>query len=259
VPLQPHSLVSVARRIAFRTFALVVCLSVPASSAAVAAADASPATKPLPRVKIVLIGDSTVNDSQGWGPGFKARLRPEAACANWAQNGRSSKSFEAEGWWKKALAEKPDYVLIQFGHNDQPGKGPARETDPATTYPAQLGKYVDEARAAGARPVIVTSLTRRLFADGKVKSNLTEYAEAAKKLAAEKKVPVVDLHALSIELLDKVGPEAAKAFDPPPDAPGAKPGQTDRTHLSAKGQTAFGGLMADAVKQAVPELAAYVR
>src|SRR5205823_3306796 len=84
-------------------------------------------------VKIVLVGDSTVNDGGGWGAGLRAALGPQAQIVNLALNGRSSKSFRDEGAWAPALAEKPQYVLIQFGHNDGPGKGPKRETDPQTT------------------------------------------------------------------------------------------------------------------------------
>src|SRR5206468_1588266 len=82
------------------------------------------------RVRIVLVGDSTVTDRGGWGSGFAKLLGPDAECVNLARSGRSSKSFIHEGHWKKALEQKPDYVLIQFGHNDMPGKGPQRETDP---------------------------------------------------------------------------------------------------------------------------------
>jgi lysophospholipase L1-like esterase len=59
----------------------------------------------------------------------------------------------------------PRHVLIQFGHNDQPGK-PGRSTDLASEYPANLKRYVDEVRAAGGQPVLVTPLTRRSFRDG---------------------------------------------------------------------------------------------
>lgn len=68
---------------------------------------------------------------------------------NLARNGRSSKSFRDEGTWAKVLLEKPDYVLIQFGHNDQSGKGAERETDPATSYRANMEHFIKEVRAAG--------------------------------------------------------------------------------------------------------------
>jgi len=113
-------------------------------------------------VKVVLVGDSTVNDEGGWGTGFRACFGREVVVVNLALNGRSSKSFRDEGAWAKVMPEKPKYVLIQFGHNDQPGKGPERETDPNTTYRANLERYVDEVRASGGTPVLVTSIVRRV-------------------------------------------------------------------------------------------------
>src|ERR1035438_5924866 len=77
-----------------------------------------------PPVKVVLVGDSTVNDEGGWGPGFRASFGPGVQVVNLALNGRSSKSFRDEGAWAKMAPEKPKRVLIQFGHNDAPGKGP---------------------------------------------------------------------------------------------------------------------------------------
>ena len=110
--------------------------------------------------RVVLVGDSTVNDEGGWGTGLRAAL-PDLEVINLAQNGRSSKSFRAEGWWQKALDAKPAWVVIQFGNNDGPGKGPDRETDASGSFRQNLGRYVDEARAIGAKPVLVTSIVRR--------------------------------------------------------------------------------------------------
>src|SRR5215475_11768042 len=130
---------------------------------AIAAAPSTEPTTGRAKVRIALAGDSTVTDKVGWGVGFAKQLTGDIECLNFSQGGRSSKSFINEGHWKKVLDAKPDYILIQFGHNDQPGKGPERETDPKTTYPEWMGKYVDEAKAAGAKPILVTSLTRRTF------------------------------------------------------------------------------------------------
>src|SRR5947209_12912404 len=121
------------------------------------------AQKSLKPVRIVLVGDSTVNDEGGWGPGFRASFGPNVEVINLAKNGRSSKSFRDEGLWAPALAAEPNYILIQFGHNDVPGKGPDRETDAKTTYRENMARYVDEARAAGAIPILVTSIVRRNF------------------------------------------------------------------------------------------------
>ena len=93
-----------------------------------AAASATAQNHPL---KIVLVGDSTVNDEGGWGPGFRASFGPGVEVVNLALNGRSSKSFRDEGHWAPVLAAKPDYILIQFGHNNGPGKGPTARPMPA--------------------------------------------------------------------------------------------------------------------------------
>lgn len=204
------------------------------------------------KTRIVLVGDSTVTDPSGWGLGFARLLKPNAECINKARGGQSSKSFYDKGNWKLALAEKPDYVLIQFGHNDQPGKGPDRETDPKTTYREYLGRYVDEARAAGAEPILVTSLTRRTWGpDGKIRSSLVPYVEAMKAVAQEKKVPLVDLHAASIALVEKLGQEKAKELGPPHPK---DPKLVDGTHLSASGADIIASLVAEELRKVVPAL-----
>ena len=51
------------------------------------------------KVRIVLVGDSTVTDKQGWGAGFSRFLTDRAECINKARGGRSSKSYINEGLW----------------------------------------------------------------------------------------------------------------------------------------------------------------
>ena len=216
-------------------------------------------TPRIEKVRIALVGDSTVTDESGWGLGFAARLGPDAESLNVARGGRSSRSYINEGHWKKVLAAKPDVILIQFGHNDQPGKGPERETDPKTTYREFMARYVDEARAIGARPILVTSLARRHFTPkGKIRSDLGPYAEAVKAVADEKKIPVIDLHARSIELLERLGPQASAEFDPKPKE-SAKAAPPDKTHLSPRGSEVFGGVVADELKKAEPSLRRYFK
>jgi PelA/Pel-15E family pectate lyase len=204
-------------------------------------------------VKVVLVGDSTVNDEGGWGTGFRACFGHDVNIVNLALNGRSSKSFRDEGAWAKVMPEKADYVLIQFGHNDQPGKGPERETDPNTTYRANLERYVDEVRAGGAAPVLVTSIVRRVFdANGKFKVDmLAEYAEATRRVAAERKVPLIDLYTLTkaqTELLGPAGSETLGRLD--------AQGKPDRTHLGPKGQTEIGVMAAREFARIAPRVAA---
>src|SRR6187431_2531047 len=146
------------------TIARLVFLGVAIASGANAWSQApAPAATPIRASKIILIGDSTVAVQGGWGGSFCAEhVTSFAACVNLARGGRSSGSYMAEGSWNLALAEArtpgfvATWILIQFGHNDQPGK-PGRSTDLATGFPANLKRYVIEARAVGAQPVLVTS------------------------------------------------------------------------------------------------------
>ncbi|MEZ0385667.1 MAG: pectate lyase [Verrucomicrobium sp.] len=178
-----------------------------------------------PTVRIALAGDSTVTDTAGWGFGFKKAVAAGVLCQNFAGGGQSSKSFRSTGMWAKVLASKPDYVLIQFGHNDMPGKGPNRETDPATTYAENLRRYVRETREAGAKPILVTSLVRRIFnrdGSGQLRGELAPYVEAMKAIAAELQVPLVDLYTLSLNHAVKLGPDGVAPYEPLLPAPPPK-------------------------------------
>jgi pectinesterase len=203
------------------------------------------------KIRIVLVGDSTVTDDSGWGAGFRKLVTDRVEVVNTAANGRSSKSFIDEGRWAEALARRGQYYLIQFGHNDEPGKGPERETDPGTTYRANMARYVDDVRAIGGNPILVTSLVRRLFKeDGTIRTTQTPYVEVVRALAAEKRVPLVDLHAASLADAEHAGDEVWADLSPRDDN-----GQVDRTHLNAKGSEVVGRMVVDALRRAVPELA----
>ena len=213
---------------------------------------AAPAEEPHPKpTKFVLAGDSTVTDKAGWGLGFSELLTGGATCVNLSAGGRSSKSFRDEGRWKRVLAEQPQFVLIQFGHNDQPGKGPARETDPTTTYRDNLRRYIDEARAAGAKPIVVTSLSRRIWAKDKehIQSILTGYVDAARTVAREKKAPLVELHRASIQIYELLGPDGCERF-----SPRTNDGRLDGSHLNRLGGQMFGAVVAQQLRAIAPEL-----
>lgn len=136
------------------------------------------------RPTFVRAGDSTVTDDAGWGAGFASLLKPGFSVVNLSRGGRSSKSFRDEDEWQNALDLRPAYVLIQFGHNDQPGHSLERETEAATSFRQNIARYVEEARAASVTPVLVTPMTRREFdATGKIRSSLAPYAEAVKSVA----------------------------------------------------------------------------
>lgn len=210
---------------------------------------------PAPSIRVVLVGDSTVTDDAGRGAGFRLLVGPEVDVINKAASGRSSKSYLDEGRWKDALAARGQYYLIQFGHNDEPGKGPERETDPATTYRTNMARYVDDARAVGGKPILVTSLVRRHYRpDGTIQTTQTPYVDVVRALAVEKQVPLVDLHAISLADAEHAGDDVWADLSPRDEK-----GQVDRTHLNAKGSAVVARMVADALRTSVPELAALLR
>ena len=168
----------------------------------------------LPPVRIMLIGDSTVASYPnppadrpsltGWGQVLDEFFNDKVQVLNHAVSGQSSKSFIRDGLWKKALEQQPDYVFIQFGHNDQPDKGD-RSTDANADYQDYLRQYIRDTRAISAHPILVTSVARRTFQNGKIQTTLQPYADAMKKVGQEQNVPVVDLHAASMALLGPTG------------------------------------------------------
>lgn len=212
-----------------------------------------------PAVRIVLVGDSTVTDSAGWGLGFRQFVDPERAeITNTAQGGRSSMSFMKEGRWERALALKAGYYLIQFGHNDEPGK-PGRSTT-LEEYRGYMNQYVDEARAVGATPVLVTALVRRQFDRAnphQINSSLEAHATIVREIAADRKVPLLDLHARSKQLCERMGREGCLAFSPGKTVDGKT--VPDGTHLNENGYVLFGRLVVEELRVAVPALASLLR
>jgi lysophospholipase L1-like esterase len=266
----------------------------------VAAAASPPADPPVVKIKpskIVLVGDSTTQVNSGWGGSFCAtRVTSFAACIDLGRGGRSTKSYRAEGSWDVALAEMKTpgyvrtYVLIQFGHNDQPGK-PGRSTDLASEFPANLRRYVAEARAAGAIPILVTPLTRRYFKDGQITRDLDPWADAVRKVAKELNVPLIDLNARSAAIVQAMGPVLAGHYSlglpdaamvasalggnsgerpsappappaPPQPAPaagtppkvGVRGDAFDYTHLNRDGADLFAGVVANELALVMPEM-----
>lgn len=221
----------------------------------------SHALKDLParKVSIAIIGDSTAAsypkppadrpDLTGWGQVLGEFFTDQVEVINHARSGRSAKSFLREGHWKKTLALKPDYVFIQFGHNDQPGKGD-RTTDPEGDYRDYLGQYIREARDTGIRPILVTPMTRRRFENGKVRTTLGPWAAATRAVGQEQQIPVIDLHTASVNFLNKLGDEGSADLSP---------SVSDRTHFSRKGALAMARLIVLAIPDAEPRLKCLLR
>lgn len=225
-------------------------------AAALLAAASTCGASELPAV--LLVGDSTMAPETGYGDALCARFSTQRACLNLGRGGRSTRSYRTEGLWQRVLARLRDgtpgvsrHVLIQFGHNDQPGK-PGRSTDLATEYPTNLARYIAEVRAAGGTPVLVTPLSRRSFKGGVLDDDLAAWAEAVRSVAREQAVPLLDLHARSRAEVVARGPtEADRLAMAPPGAPGF-----DRTHIGARGACVFASILADEIVRVLPAVGA---
>ncbi|GAA5160420.1 rhamnogalacturonan acetylesterase [Viridibacterium curvum] len=211
-------------------------------------------------VRIALVGDSTQTERQGYGTGFCANLVERVTCLNTAKGGSSTKTFRNEGLWNRAVQLKPDWMLIQFGHNDvQTGTRGVRETDLVTEYTPNLRRYVEEARAAGIQPILVTPIARRYFQpDGKIRDDLPAHVEAMKAVAAEMKVPLIDLHTISQDFFEKLGETEAHKLGPTK-SDGKGGIVPDKTHFNLEGSHVLGRMVVEAMGRAVPELAPLVR
>jgi len=210
---------------------------------------------------IILVGDSTMATLNGYGDVVCSKVAPGVECLNLAKNGRSSKSFRAEGLWDDVLARlknnapgRPAYVLLQFGHNDQPGK-PGRSTDVQTEFPDNMTRYVSELRQTGATPVLVTPLTRRTFKGDTLESDLEPWAQATRAVAQAQGALLVDLYAKSYAAVQPMGQAQADtlAMDAhlAPGMAGTEPAPVkskfDRTHLGHKGADYFGNMVSRAL------------
>jgi lysophospholipase L1-like esterase len=206
---------------------------------------------------IYLAGDSTVANqpaepAASWGQMLPALFDDRIAVANHAKSGATLKSFIADLRLAKVLSgiKAGDYLLIQFGHNDQKAQWPQTYADPQHAYPAYLRAFIAEARARGAHPVLVTSPERRNFDDGHIRDTLGEYADAVRRVAAEEGVPLVDLNRDSITLYEAMGEErAAGAFNDE---------GRDRTHHNNYGAWLLARSVAQQLAQAIPALAAHM-
>ena len=205
-------------------------------------------------LKVVLAGDSTVATVvnapkdrptlAGWGQ-MLGEFLPKAKVINHARSGTSTKSFRELGLWDRVLKEKGQWVLIQFGHNDQKTADPKRYTDPTTTYRDNLRAFIREVRESGGKPVLVTSVARRNYVEGKMTTILTPYVEAAQAVGKEMQVPVIDLHRASFALFQQMGEKFCQLYGP---------SEKDKSHFSREGARMMARLVAEELEREVPDL-----
>jgi lysophospholipase L1-like esterase len=164
---------------------------------------------------VFLIGDSTVCDQSrepfsSWGQSLPRFFKPDIAIANHGESGESYSGSIGERRLDKMLTlMKPgDYMIMQFGHNDQKERGEGK--GPFLNYKANIKVHVDAVRARGGIPVVVSPMERRNFTDdGKVKPTLADYAEGARQAAKELGTAFIDLNAMSIPFYEALGKDKA--------------------------------------------------
>jgi len=201
------------------------------------------------KIKVYLTGDSTMAfydktrfPQAGWGMPFANYFDSTVIVENRAKGGRSSKSFMSEGFWKPIVdnLQEGDFVLIQFGHNDAANAAdhPNRYASPEE-YKSNLIIYVTETRARKANPVLITPVTRLKFdANGKAEQSHAPFSKMVADVAAQYKVPLIDLDTKSRELVQKLGQEFSKYMYldlEPGEEPFYPSGIHDNTHFSEFG------------------------
>ena len=222
-------------------------------------APAAPAAEP---VTIFIAGDSTAANKAenkrpetGWGEQLQKRFdEKRVRVDNHAANGRSSKTFISEGRWQALIdkVKEGDYVLIQFGHNDQ-SKDKGERYTPPDDFRRNLERFVAEVRAKKATPVLLTPVMRRRFdKDGKFYDTHGEYPDLTRRVAAEQRVALIDMHRLSEKVLVKYGPvESRKLFLQlkAGENPNYPDGVEDNTHFSPVGADLMAALAVDGFRE----------
>ncbi len=188
-----------------------------------------------------IIGDSTVKNNtrglQGWGDPIAAYFdTTQINVKNRALGGRSSRTFQTEGLWGKVLSEMKsgDFVLIQFGHNDNGplNTGRARaslhnnsddtqevvmeatgKTEVVHSYGWYLRKYIADAKAKGATPIILSLVPRNMWdSEGKIVNRATkDYTLWASQAAKQGGADFVDLNDIIADHYEVFGQEKVKA------------------------------------------------
>jgi len=217
------------------------------------------------KITIWMIGDSTMSIKEtraypetGWGMPFVYFWDSAVTVDNRAMNGRSTSSFRAEGRWEPVLEnmKEGDYVLIQFGHNDEVPTKKTYTTE--KEFEANLKRYIEETKSKKAIPVLFTPVARRKFdKDGKVVGTHDAYSEIVRKVGRETIVPMIDLDRLGQGLIQEFGEEHSKLLFnhlKPGEHPNYPEGKEDNTHFSELGARLVAEIVLQELKVARPEL-----
>lgn len=221
---------------------------------------------PPQHITIFLAGDSTMAEKRttaypetGWGMPFQYMFDSTTTVKNLAKNGASTRSFIADGLWKKIDDDlKPgDCVLIQFGHNDEV------PTKPTATTPSEfhdnLVKYITETRAKEGIPILITPVARRKFDEhAMIQGTHDQYSAIVRTVAGEQHVPLIDLDKESQAMLQGYGVEVSKLFYnhlTPGEHPNFPKGVDDDTHFNELGARKIAEIVLKDIRSLKLELA----
>lgn len=221
-------------------------------------------------LRIYLVGDSTCatkkldkqNPERGWGHMFQPLFDTCVVVENHATNGRSTKSFRAEGRWDKVFdrLREGDYVFIQFGHNDRKINDSTRYSPPGE-YAENLRRYVREVRSKGAVPILLTPIVRRCFVDGVLTDTHADYPDAVRRVAGQECVTLLDMESLTRDWVSSLGDELSKRYYMWVDegcCPLYPEGRSDDTHLNVRGARVVARMIAGLLRDRVPALGAHL-
>jgi DNA sulfur modification protein DndE len=223
-------------------------------------------------IHIYLIGDSTMankpledNPERGWGQMFHEFFTDDVIIHNHAVNGRSTKSFIKQNRWQAVLdsLQPGDYVMIQFGHNDQKIQDSSRYAAPHGAYKENLQRFVNESRAKGAQPILITPVARRNFDEQHLFVDTHgDYPDVVREVAREDSVLLIDVHQSSRELIISMGDESSKGFFlwvAPGQSKRFPDGKQDNTHFNERGARAVAELVVQGLKLLDLPLAVHIK
>lgn len=186
-------------------------------------------------VTIFMAGDSTMADKpfykdvkdsvegliyreafleRGWGQLLPEYTDKNTLVKNYAQNGRSTRTFREEGWWDSisSQVQPGDLVIIQFGHNDESTNKPNRYTTPEQFRENYLF-FIQDLRSKGANPVLCTPVCRRRFNEsGELLYSHGKYPDIIRKLAKETHAPLIDMEKLTFKWMSDAGADPSRKF-----------------------------------------------
>jgi lysophospholipase L1-like esterase len=223
-------------------------------------------------ITIYLAGDSTMaqklpekRPETGWGEILGSFFRNgKVIIENRAQNGRSTRTFVAEGRWQGIIDKlrAGDYVFIQFGHNDESKEKVDRYTPPVD-YRNNLIRFVSEVREKRAVPVLLTPVMRRRFdSKGNVQDTHGEYPDIVRSVATEYNVPLIDMHRRSEAVLKQYGAEESKKLFlwlRPGENANYPNGIEDNTHFNPQGASTMASLAVAGIRELKIDLARYLK